>query len=220
MSSTDSAPAVHQSELAALEDLKPHPQNYRLHPEAQRGHLQASLAEHGLYRNVVVAQDGTILAGHGVVETAREAGLTHIPVVRLPYEPDDPRALQVLVGDNEVARLAVQDDQLLQGLLSSIRDFDLGLLLGTGFDELSVAVLLGEGLLDPSQAWDGMPEFTSDDRTGAFRCIVHFANREDAESFFALLERPMANQVWWPDHDGFVGESTTGAVRWEEEQAS
>jgi len=179
----------------------------------------ASLQEHGVYRNVVVAQDGTILAGHGVVESAREAGLTQVPVVRLPLSPDDPRALKLLVADNEVTRLAASDDQLLGDLLREMRDADLASLLGTGWDDLSLAVLLGEGITDPSQAWAGLPEFESEDRQSAYRCVIHFRSEADVAGFFALIGRAAAAQLWWPEHDGFVGESTTGAVRWEEEVA-
>src|SRR5215831_2516769 len=214
--STSTKPELHQTELADLESLKPHPRNYRGHPESQREHLRASIQEHGVYRNVVVAEDGTILAGHGVVESAREAGLTQVPVVRLPFPADDPRALKVLVADNELTRLAASDDRLLADLLKEMRDADLASLLGTGWDDLSLAVLLGEGITDPSQAWAGLPEYESEDRQSAFRCIVHFPTEEDAQAFFQLLERPMAAQLWWPAHDGFVGESTTGEVRWEE----
>jgi len=214
--SSATEPVLHQSELAELDSLKPHPRNYREHPDIQREHLRASIQEHGVYRNVVVAEDGTILAGHGVVESAREAGLTQVPVVRLPFPADDPRALKVLVADNELTRLAASDDRLLADLLKEMRDADLASLLGTGWDDLSLAVLLGEGITDPSQAWAGLPEYESEDRQSAFRCVVHFRTLEDVAGFFELIDREQSAQVWWPEHDGFVGESSTGVVRWEE----
>ena len=40
-----------------------------------------------VYRNVVVANDGTLVAGHGVVQAARELGQT-TPWQALPYGPD------------------------------------------------------------------------------------------------------------------------------------
>jgi hypothetical protein len=55
------------TELIAIKELKPHPRNYRSHPEDQLVHLVNSIKQHGFYRNVVVAKDNTILAGHGVV---------------------------------------------------------------------------------------------------------------------------------------------------------
>ena len=103
--------------------------------------LKQSLTEHGVYRNVVVASDGTILAGHGVVQAAHELGLTHIAGKRMAYGPDDPRALKLLAGDNHIARLRVQDDAALVALLEELSRDDPLALLGTGFDEESLAAL-------------------------------------------------------------------------------
>jgi hypothetical protein len=51
--------------------LKFHPRNYRRHPQDQLRHISASIRENGFYRNVVVARDGTVLAGQGVVQASR-----------------------------------------------------------------------------------------------------------------------------------------------------
>src|SRR4030095_9982055 len=85
--------------------LRPHPRHDGAHPPDEIAHLRQSIREHGIYRNVVVAQDGTILAGHGVIAAARLEGLTHIPGERRPYGPNDPRALKLLGGDTHIARL-------------------------------------------------------------------------------------------------------------------
>jgi ParB-like chromosome segregation protein Spo0J len=129
-------------ELLPLADLRPHPRNDGQHPPEEIAHLKQSLTEHGVYRNVVVAKDGTILAGHGVVEAAQALGHTHIAGKRLPYDPDDPQALKVLVGDNHIARLRLQDDAVLTDLLLDLRQHDLSLLLGTGFDEAALQALI------------------------------------------------------------------------------
>ena len=92
-------------EKVLVSGLKPHPKNYRKHPEDQIEHLTESIGEHGFYRNVVISKDGVILAGHGVVEAAKKMGLKEIPVVRLGVKSDDPRAIKVLVGDNEIGHL-------------------------------------------------------------------------------------------------------------------
>src|SRR5262245_17598198 len=101
---------VHAAETVKLDELRPHPPNYHAHPDDQLDHLVQSIREHGVYRNVVIAKDGTILAGHGVVEAARRDGMSELPVVRLPVAPDSPAALRVLAGDNELQRLAEVDD--------------------------------------------------------------------------------------------------------------
>ena len=129
-------------ELLPLADLRPHPRNDGTHPPDELAHLKASITTHGVYRNVVVANDGTILAGHGVIEAARALGHTQIPGQRLPYGPDDPRAVQVLVGDNHIARLRMQDDAALVELLQELQTHDPLALLGTGYDEAALAALV------------------------------------------------------------------------------
>jgi len=150
-------------EPVPLADLRPHPGNYRTHPPEQIAHLAASLSAHGVYRNVVAARDGTLLAGHGVVEAARSLGIDAIPVRRLDLDPSDPRALAILAGDNTVARLAADDDAALAALLDGIRAEDRARLLGTGYEEAAVDELLARlaadagptpGLTDP----DDVPE--------------------------------------------------------------
>lgn len=136
-------PRLHQAETVTLDSLTPHPRNYRGHPDDQLAHIEQSLREHGQYRNIVVARDGTILAGHGVAEAARRVGLAEVSVIRLPVGRDDPRALRLLAGDNETGRLAAVDDEALAGILRDIYERDVEGLLGTGWDEDDLARLLG-----------------------------------------------------------------------------
>ena len=126
----------------ALSDLRPHPQNYRRHPPEQLRQLEASLRTHGCVRNVVVARDGTILCGHGIVEAARRLGLEALPVVQMPLDPAEPRALQLLVAENEIARLADVDDRALTDMLRGLGEIDPALLEGTGFDAQQLAMLV------------------------------------------------------------------------------
>jgi hypothetical protein len=49
------------TEIVALSSLRPHPRNYREHPEDQIEHLMQSIRANGFYRNIVVARDGTII---------------------------------------------------------------------------------------------------------------------------------------------------------------
>ena len=151
MTEATAAPAIHPVEVVPITSLKPHPRNYRRHPDDQRDHIEASMREHGVYRNVVIARDGTILAGHGVVEAATHAGVTEVPVVRLDVDPDDPAAIQVLVGDNGAGLLAEVDHRLLTDHLKALAEMDA--LLGTGYDEMALAALTAidfEPNLDPS----------------------------------------------------------------------
>jgi ParB family chromosome partitioning protein len=158
-------------ELVPLADLRPHPRNDGAHPPEALAHLKQSLTEHGVYRNVVVAQDGTLLAGHGVVEAAQALGHTHIAVQRLPYPPDDPRSLQVLVGDNHIARLRMQDDAALVALLQELAQDDPLALLGTGFDEAALKALAEQaGIITPDFQPVGIDEQGRLDEKSPLEC--------------------------------------------------
>jgi len=104
---------LHRTEEAALADLRPHPRNYKAHPEDQLAHLERMIRDFGIFKNIVATRDGTILAGHGVATAARRAGLERVPVVRLDLDPLEPKALKIVTADNEVGHLAEVDDRLL-----------------------------------------------------------------------------------------------------------
>jgi hypothetical protein len=202
--------------MVALGDLKPHPRNYRVHLDDQLAHIVESLKEYGFYRNVVVARDGTILAGHGVVEAARRMELRAIPVIRLDLDSDDPRALKVLTGDNEIARIADVDDRALTELLKEIKDKDEAGLLGTGYDEQMLAALVMVtrpaseiANFDAAKEWVGMPDF--DPGSKAFYLTVQFQNADDRLAFLkkAGISESRHSEfsdgahwsMWWPERD-------------------
>lgn len=195
-----------ETEIVAVTDLVPHPRNYREHPDDQIEHLVQSIRANGLYRNIVTANDLTILAGHGVVLAARKLGIEHVPVVRLDLDPGDPRALKVLAGDNEIEHLATQDDRALSELLKEIHEDDVTDLLGTGYDEMMLAnlVFVTRSMseiadFDEAAEWVGMPEY--EQLVQPLKIIVSFANEQDRQSFADLLSFDLTDEtksVWWP----------------------
>lgn len=199
--------------LVAIDTIKPHPRNYRIHPDDELEHIMESIRQHGFYRNIVISQDGTILAGHGVAEAAKRLGYTEIPAIRLAYKPDDPHALKLLAGDNEIQHLAETDDRALTELLRELAD--MGELLGTGYDEMMLTNLVMVSRpaseiadLDAAAQWVGMPEY---DEKGEDRIqiIVNFANEEDRKEFCRLLgleaskiaTEGAGKSIWWPKQD-------------------
>lgn len=197
----DAANLHPEASTAEIRDLRPHPRNYRKHPEDQLAHIIESIKNNGFYRNVVIARDGTILAGHGVVEAAAKMGMETVPVIRLDLDPEEPRALKVLTGDNEISRLGEIDDRALSELLKDIMamdvdidmgvdvDIDVGGLLGTGYDEMMLANLAFVSRpeteirdLDKAAEWVGLPEY---DESGdkLFKVVVSFTSEEDRAEF-------------------------------------
>ena len=199
----------YEPEIVAIDTLRPHPRNYREHPDDQLDHIAQSLDDHGFYKNVVTARDYTILAGHGVVKGARRKGLQAVPVIRLDLDPDEPRALKILAGDNEIPNLAEADDRLLSEMLREINEADD--LLGTGFDEMMLANFLMvtrpaseiQGF-DEAAEWVGMPEY--EPSTEPLKIIVSFRSEEDRDKFIEHLELDRLKKAsgartlstWWP----------------------
>ncbi len=212
----------HPTEEVAVADLKPHPKNYKVHPEGQFVHIAESLKQHGVYRNVVIARDGTLLAGHGVVEAAVKLGVKKIAVVRLDIDPDAPGALKVLAGDNELARFAEADDRALTELLKHIGKEDSIGLLGTGYDEKMLAALVmvtrpASEIMNMNEAaeWVGMPEY--DEGGSQIKLVITFESEKERKRFIdksRLKILKMVGATWssrWPA----VGIEDTSSVRFE-----
>jgi hypothetical protein len=194
----------------ALHELRPHPRNYRQHPPDQLEHIKASITEHGIYRNIVIAREGTILAGHGVVQALGEMGVAQVPVIRLAIDPDSPAALKVLAGDNGIPHLGVVDDRAFTELLKDIGELDT--LLGTGYDEAMLANLIFVTRAEiadhqESAAWAeaGMPDYENGKLP--FKLIVSFRSPEDREQFCAVSNLKVQQKgqtvtapwvTWWP----------------------
>jgi DNA modification methylase len=129
------------TELVQIKDLKPHPRNYRKHPKEQLNHIVQSIKENKIYRNIVIAKDNTILAGHGVIEGLQILDATEAPCVRLDIDFNSPEALKVLAGDNEIANLANDNTFLLAELLKEVSD-KTDNLIGTGYTDSTLEDLL------------------------------------------------------------------------------
>jgi len=116
------------TEPRGIDSLRPHPRNYRRHPERQLALLRESLRVHGQQKPVVITPDGTILAGHGLVEAARAEGWTEIGC----HVYDGPYPEAFLAIDNRASDLAEDDETALAQLL---RDLDsAGQLDATGWE--------------------------------------------------------------------------------------
>jgi DNA modification methylase len=144
-------------EQVRLAPLKKHPRNYKKHTDAQLEHIAHNIRREGIWKNVVISRDGYVLAGHGVVEAARKAGVKTAPARRVPVDHDHPRALAIVVADNETSRLADTDNAALASLLKAIGEWD-GL-TGTGISVGDAnALIRNAGLMSENDADAVAPE--------------------------------------------------------------
>lgn len=204
-----------KSENVKINTLKPHPRNYRNHPDDQLTHIIESIKTNGFYRNIVVASDDIILAGHGVVLAAKKMGIEEVPIVRVKFNSNDPKALKLLTGDNEISKLGEVDDRLLTELLKEIKDVDSEGLLGTGYDEKMLANLLfitrPEGEIksfDEAAEWVGMPEYQPENEN--YTIHVQLEDEKARDEFLKFvgvktITKTLRNgkymSFWWPDKE-------------------
>src|SRR4051812_36771897 len=94
------------------ERLIPFARNARTHSEAQVSQIASSIREWGWTNPVLVAEDGTIIAGHGRVLAARMLGITNVPVmVAAGWTEAQRRAYTI--ADNKLTLNGGWDEELL-----------------------------------------------------------------------------------------------------------
>lgn len=131
-----------ESEVWSIDDLIPYARNAKKHPPEQIAQIAASMREFGFTIPVLVAEDGTIIAGHGRVLAAQEIGLSEVPVIVARGWSDEQRRAYT-IADNKLAENAEWDEDLLAIELGELREegFDVDLI---GFDAAALDKLLAD----------------------------------------------------------------------------
>ncbi|MCI5074035.1 DNA methyltransferase [Oricola sp.] len=137
-----------KEELCPVDRLTPYANNARTHSKKQVRQIAESIRRFGFTNPVLVADDGTIIAGHGRVEAAKLIGMAEVPIRRLSHlNREEVRAY--ILADNKLAENAGWDRDLLaiemQGLIDL--DFDVELL---GFTTTEIDIVIdGEASGNP-----------------------------------------------------------------------
>lgn len=118
--------------------IKPDKKNYRKHNDKNKSLIRKSLEECGAGRSILIDNEDEIIAGNGVYEQAKEAGIPVkiietdgselIAVKRTDLSTDDKKRKQLAVMDNSTSDTSEFDLELLQD------DFDLSSLSDFGID--------------------------------------------------------------------------------------
>jgi len=135
-------------EMWAVENLVPYVRNARQHPPEQIDQIAASMERFGFTIPMLVAEDGTVIAGHGRLMAAAQLGLAEVPVMVARGWSEEDRRLYTL-ADNRLAEIAEWDPEMLRIELGELReDFgieDMGLI---GFSADDLAEILPDALLE------------------------------------------------------------------------
>jgi DNA modification methylase len=128
--------------LADVEELIPYARNARTHSSAQITQIAASIKEFGFLAPVVIAEDNTILCGHGRFYAAQKLDLKKIPCVKESHLTEAQKRAYI-IADNKLSINAGWDDELLAVELSDLQGEGIDLSI-TGFDEKELADLFDD----------------------------------------------------------------------------
>jgi ParB-like chromosome segregation protein Spo0J len=142
VSAARSAPKWPADEVSRrpVDALVPYARNARKHSPEQVDQIAKSITRFGFTIPILIAEDGTIIAGHGRVMAAKKLGLADVPVMVARGWTDEQRRAYTL-ADNRLAETSTWDEDLLRIEIADLKalDFDLEL---TGFDAKAIEAFL------------------------------------------------------------------------------
>jgi DNA modification methylase len=137
-----------QVEMWQVADLAPYAKNARRHPSEQIDQIAASMERFGFTIPMLVAEDGTIIAGHGRLMAAAQLGLAEVPVMVARGWSEEDRRLYTL-ADNRLAEIAEWDPEMLRIEIGELRaDFGIEDMSLIGFSAEDLAEILPDALID------------------------------------------------------------------------
>ena len=98
--------------LIDVEKLIPYARNARTHTPEQIAQISASIREFGFLSPIVIAEDSTILCGHGRFYAAQKLGLKKIPCVTENHLTENQKRAYIL-ADNKLSLNAGWDEEML-----------------------------------------------------------------------------------------------------------
>lgn len=138
-------------------------------------------------------ETGKVIAGHGRLQAALLKSWDSVPVQTQSFESDE-QAYAFMVSDNSIASWAELDFSAINLEIPNLGpDFDINLL---GIQNFYIDAADKEG------DWNGMPEFTQNDKTAFKSIVVHFHNQEGYEAFARLVQQNMTDKtrmIWFPE---------------------
>lgn len=202
--------------IADIEELIPYARNARTHSPEQVAQIAASIKEFGFLAPIVIAEDNTILCGHGRFYAAQKLGLKKIPCIKESHLTEAQRRAYI-IADNKLSLNAGWDDDLLAVEIADLQGegFDLSL---TGFSDDEIADLFADE--ESSEAKDDGYDLTEALEKAAFvqrgdiwtvgRHRLMCGDATNADDVSALMNGNRANLVLTDPPYGVSFKSSSG----------
>lgn len=99
--------------LVDIESIIPNPKNANKHPENQIKRLEKLIKYQGFRNPLIVSnRTGFLVVGHGRLQAAKNLGIESLPVIYQDFK-DEAQEYSYLISDNEIARWAELDRDLM-----------------------------------------------------------------------------------------------------------
>lgn len=189
-------------ELIEATQLIENPQNPNQHSSAQIELLAKIITQQGWRNPVIVSNEsGFIVAGHGRVRAALIMKDQRVPV---SYQSFESPALEHahLLSDNRLSELSEMNNTALKDLLIELDtgEFDMDL---TGYDGKILENLMTQFYVEnEDDEWNGMPEFSQQDKTAFKSIVVHFKDQDCYDQFKETVGQnltPQTRMIWFPE---------------------
>jgi hypothetical protein len=109
-------------ETISVDRIKPNSGNPRKHDTVQVQQIASSIAAFGIVLPLLPTMDDFLIAGHAVLDVAKQLGYEEVPVVRVPHSEPERRALALAL--NRLAEKSAWDPALLKAEFETLLEFD------------------------------------------------------------------------------------------------
>jgi hypothetical protein len=160
----------HKQLTVKIASLKGLEKNARLHSDAQIQQIQKSLERFGFLSPVVIDKKGTVIAGNGRLQAAKNLGLKEVPAIEAEGLSEADLRAYALV-DNRLSETSEWDKEMLKHELDDLMlnlDMDLE---NVGFSAEEIEKLLNIGEIEPTNGGSGgrdLPSYTDNVRAPVY----------------------------------------------------
>lgn len=115
-------------EIVDIDSIVQNPKNANKHPVEQIKRLEKLIKYQGFRNPLIISnRTGFLVVGHGRLEAAKNLGMQQVPVIFQDFE-NEAQEYSYLISDNEIARWASLDKELMLDSISEIEELDVELL--------------------------------------------------------------------------------------------
>lgn len=121
-----------------VDEIEPYENNPQEHPESQIDEIVNSMERFDWTNPIIITSDNEIVAGHGRLAAAKEAGVDEIPCIVRDYSEEEARALRI--ADNKLQEKSNWNFAKLAEEVQAIEETDIDVEF-TGLEEFELEEL-------------------------------------------------------------------------------